>query len=79
MVPPRVTKTSPCLASCPHRRWSFIQRLRGHIAAFLAAIVTVLSLGRIRVDPSGTALADRGRQGVAKERREVEEEPPSDG
>ena len=46
------------------RRCPFIQRLRGHIAANLAMVIAILTLRKIKVDPSGLHLTDKGRMGV---------------
>jgi len=64
--------TLPTLWRCP-----FIQRLRSWIAGHLAAVVTLLSLGKIKVDPTGTFLSEKGRDGLAQESMEAPPpEPP---
>jgi hypothetical protein len=46
------------------RRCPFIQRLRARAAGFIALAITILTLGKIKVDPTGTMVQDRGRGGI---------------
>ncbi len=46
------------------REVPFIQRLRSHIAAVVAQVITILTLGRLEVDPTGRHTKDHGRGGV---------------